>query len=85
MRPLSLDYRRGSLIQHRIGMGVLALALMVIVAMGGYYRNLTGQSARLELQVAKVGQKLHRGACARRCRRQPMRSRPVSRSRLPTR
>ena len=61
MRPLSLDYRRGSLIQHRIGMVMLTVALMAIVAMGGYYRNLTGQSARVELQVAKVEQKLHPG------------------------
>lgn len=61
MRPLSLDYRCGSLAQHRIGMGVLALALMAVVAMGGYYRNLTAQSARLESQVEKIGQRLHRG------------------------
>jgi hypothetical protein len=59
MRPLFLDYRRDNPTQHRIGMAALALVTMSVLALGGYYRNLSVQAAQMESLVAKVEHKLH--------------------------
>lgn len=54
MRQLSLDYLRDNQTQHRVGMIMVALAVVGVVALGIYYRNLTVQSARLEDSVATM-------------------------------
>ena len=61
MRHLSLDYLRDDPTQHRVGLMMVAVAVVSVVAMGIYYWNLTIQSARLEAAVAKAEQKLHLG------------------------